>query len=109
MQKYSQKKLPRRLPKFLHKYFWEAKADQINPDLANFYIINRLLDKGNLVAIKWVLTNFPKSLIKKTIQTKRDWQKKSINFWAHYFKLKNEEVKCLSKDYLKKRYLHWHY
>ena len=109
MGKYPLKKLPNRLPKFLHKYFWEVKVDQINPADSTSYIINRLLDRGSLLAIKWVFDNFPKSLIKETIKNRRDWQKHSIYFWTAYLNLPQREVKCLNKQYLNQRKTYWPY
>ena len=103
------KKPPNKLPKFLHRYFWDTEAEKVNPSAVSVYVINRLLDRGSLLSINWVLNNFPREIIKKTIKSRLDWQKKSINFWAHYFKLKHEEVRCLKKSYLSQRQSFWPY
>ena len=109
MKKLKEKKLPKKLPKFLHKYFWDIDPKEINPSTSSIYMINRILDRGNLKALNWVLNNFPLRLIKKTIKTQCDWQKKSINFWSIYFNLKRDQIKCLNKSYLSKRKTFWPY
>jgi len=102
------KDLPSEVPSLFQKYFWDSGEFKIKLKNSR-YVINRLLDKGDLSAIKWVLKNFPKDLIIKTVKTRRDWQKKSANFWAVYFNLDGEDIKCLNKSYLNQRKEFWPY
>ena len=42
--------LPAKLPKRLYRFFWDTDAAKVNPRTHPDYVINRLLDKGDLAA-----------------------------------------------------------
>lgn len=73
------------------------------------YVINRLLDKGNLEAARWVLRVYPKATIKETFRTMRDFSPWNGRFWASYINLSEKEVACLNPFYLKQRRQLWPY
>ncbi|MEK7587599.1 MAG: hypothetical protein AAB457_02165 [Patescibacteria group bacterium] len=50
--------LPEHIPKGLHQYFWDVRAETLDPSKHPHYVINRLLDKGNLDAARWVVRSF---------------------------------------------------
>lgn len=101
--------LPTSVPSELHLFFWDVDAQKLNPSKNPNYVINRLLDKGNLQAARWVLKNFPKELIVETIKTRRDFSPWTALFWAHYLNIPRQELKCLNPHYLKMRKTHWPY
>jgi hypothetical protein len=43
---------PEALPQSLYRYFWEVDPAQLDPGKHARYIINRLLDKGDLAAAR---------------------------------------------------------
>lgn len=102
-------KLPHKLPSTLYQFFWDTDAEKIDPAKSPYYVINRLLDKGDLEAARWVVRNFPKSLIVETIKKMRDFSPKTINFWARYYQVPMEEIKCMQEPYLSMRKMHWPY
>ncbi len=101
--------IPTALPPSLYTFFWDVDASKVNPSDYPEYVINRLLDKGNLEAARWVLKNFPKEKIIETLKTIRDFSPKSARFWATYFGILHEEVACLQPSYLAMRRMHWPY
>ena len=103
------KKLPQKLPKFLHQYFWDVDAVKVNPSKYPECVINRLLDKGDLKAARWTLKTFPKALIKDTFKTMRDFSPRNSTFWTLFLKIPRKETVCLQKPYLKRRRMHWPY
>lgn len=100
-------KLPTTLPPSLYKYFWDTKAANVDVKRYPYYVINRLLDKGDLEAARWVLRNFPREMIVETLWNIREFSPWNGRFWAHYFKIPEEEVACLRKSYLTMRRMHW--
>jgi hypothetical protein len=88
-------RLPRILPKYLHRYFYETDPAQINPAEHPQFVIYCLLDKGDLVAARWVLHNFPRELIVQTLCTVGDFSPWSGRFWARYFEIPENQVPCL--------------
>lgn len=101
------KHLPNSLPTEFHIFFWDVDAKKLNPSQNPKYVINRLLDKGNLSAARWVLRNFPKELIVETIKTMRDSSFKTVNFWAHILNIPTEEIKCMQEPYRTMHKMHW--
>lgn len=98
-----------RIPKSLHRYFWDVDVNKLDPNSKPYFIISRLLDKGNIEAARWVKSNYNVRLIRKTIQKYRDFSLRSISFWALIFKVPREEVKCFQEPYLTVRKSHWPY
>lgn len=98
-----QKSIPNKLPKFLYKFFWDTEAKKVNPARHPEYVINRLLDKGDLKAARWVVKNFSEELIKKTLRTSHDFSPWNGRFWANYYQMANTEIACLNPHYLKQR------
>ena len=96
-------RLPRVLPKYLHRYFCEEDPAQINPAENPHYVINRLLDQGNLAAARWVLQNFPRELIVQTLCTIGDFSPWSGRFWARYLEIPEDQVACLKPSRLRMR------
>ena len=101
--------IPKKLPKFLHQYFWDVDATKLNPAKYPKYVINRLLDKGNSQAVKWVRQNFPESLIVKTIKQIRDFSERTARFLAFFYHIPEKEITCLNEPYLSWRRTHWPY
>ena len=100
-------RLPRILPKYLHRYFCEADPSQINPAEHPHYVIYRLLDKGDLAAARWVLNNFPRDMIVQTLCTVGDFSPGSGRFWARYFEVPESQVPCLRPSRRRPRRVHW--
>ena len=98
-----------RLPAFLHRYFWDIDATKLNPQKKPQYVIQRLLEMGNLKAIHWLRKNFSKRQIVTTIKERRGFTPKTVGFWASFFNIPRQKVKCLQKPYLQQHRLHWPY
>ena len=101
--------LPAKLPKRLHRFFWDTAAAKVNPRTHPYYVINRLLDKGNLAAARWVVRNFSKETITDTLNQQKDFYPWNGVFWARYFGLPRQQVRCLEPSYLKTRRQLWPY
>jgi hypothetical protein len=91
----------------LAKYFWDVDVAKIDFKNDYQYVINRLLDKGNLAAASWVLHNYSPELITKTLKTRRDFSPKSGTFWANYLNIPLTEVACLKPSYRQSRKQLW--
>ena len=99
--------MPKKLPLSLHKFFWDVDASQVNPGKHPKYVINRLLDKGDLAAARWVLRTMPRSTVVETLKTMRDFSPWNGVFWASYLNIPRKEVKCLEPSYLARRKQLW--
>ena len=99
----------RKLPKFLRQYFWDVDFDELDGQKYSLYVVKRLIDKGNQRAIKWLLENYPKELIKQILVTQRGLSPKTANFWALVLGVDKRKVVCLQKPYLNMRQQLWPY
>jgi len=91
--------MPKKLPKSFQEYFWDTDFDKINLSSNTKYVIKRILDRGNLDSIKWILNNFPIDIIKHTLISSKDISRKTANFWAEYFNIPKSQITCLQKPY----------
>lgn len=101
--------LPKQIPPDLYSFFWDVDATKLDPSKHAEYVINRLLDKGNIDAARWILQHFPKELIVETFKTMRDFSPWNGVFWARYLDIPEKEVRCLDPSYLALRRQHWPY
>ncbi|OGG09704.1 hypothetical protein A2781_00825 [Candidatus Gottesmanbacteria bacterium RIFCSPHIGHO2_01_FULL_42_27] len=101
------KLIPAKLPPSLHFFFWDCDVTKLNPAKKPYYVINRLLDKGNLAAVRWVRRNFPEELIIETIKKMRDFSSKTVIFWSRLLNIPIEEIKCMREPYRSMRKMHW--
>jgi len=98
-----------KIPKSLHQFFWDVDVKKLDPNNKTYFIINRLLDKGNVEAVKWVRKSYSENQIKYTFKHIRDFNPKVGRFWALFLQIPEEEVVCIQPSYLKMRRQHWPY
>ncbi len=98
-----------KLPGFLKKYFWEVDFDSLNFNKSESYIITRILEYGDIPAIRWLFRNTSSEKIREVILTSRNLSKKSANFWGIFFNLDKNKIQCLKKSYQKMQSTHWGY
>ena len=98
-----------KIPKSLHGYFWDVDVKKLDPEKKPYFVINRLLDKGDFEAVRWVMKKYNKEQIKETFGKVRDFNVKVGNFWALFLKISENKIACLQPSYLKMRKTHWPY
>lgn len=91
----------------LAKYFWDVDFTKIDFKKDYLYVINRLLDKGDLSCAKWVINNYSESKIIETFKIKRDFSPKTGTFWSNYLNIPQEAVVCLNPSYRMMRKQLW--
>jgi len=101
--------IPTTIPPELHRFFWDIDADKLNPGEHPLYVINRLLDKGDVQAVRWVRKSFPEEIIIETIRTRRDFSPKTISFWIQYYSIPREEVRWFQEPFRSLRKQLWPY
>lgn len=97
------------IPQSLWKFFWDVDPAAIDSTLRAPYIINRLLDKGDLEAARWVLKTYTKETIIETFKTRRDFSPWNGTFWSNFLGIPTEEVACLQPSYRMRRKQLWPY
>jgi len=69
------------IPSHIRHFFWDADLSQINADENKSYIIERLLELGDLAAVTWLFSNYPRGEIEAVLKKSRKISAKSYNFW----------------------------
>lgn len=69
------------LPVNLKRFFWDADFNAISPESNKSYIIARLLELGDDMAVKWLQHFYPVNILKEVAETARSLSPKSRNYW----------------------------
>jgi len=94
---------------FLKKYFWDVDFSKLEKDKNSRFIIERILELGDIKSIKWMKKNFPEQDIKKIVLSSRRLSPKSANYWGTVFELDKNKILCLKKLFQEKQKIAWRY
>ncbi|MBA4349020.1 MAG: hypothetical protein C0415_03405 [Thermodesulfovibrio sp.] len=73
------------IPEKLETLFWDANLKKIHVKQNARYIIERVLELGDLDALKWLQKVYPVRTIIDTLYLNRTLTAKSRNFWMLWF------------------------
>ncbi len=88
-----------KVPKSLQSYFWDVAFEKLEVKTDAFFIIKRVLDRGNLYDIRWLVKTYGRDAIKKVVMETKDLARPTGNFWADMLGLPKHQVPCLQKPY----------
>ena len=86
------------IPKHLHKYFWDINPVKLTTAKYPEYVIERLLNLGDLEAVKWVWDTYGRRKITDVVKTGRQITPKTANFFIKLLALKPKEVFCFRRE-----------
>lgn len=81
----------------------------MNPQKHSYQIIDRILEYGNTPQVHWMFKTYPKKEIIEVVKHSRQLSPKSANFWANYYNVPKNEVRCLTKSFMAIRKSIWPY
>ncbi|HEX9722058.1 MAG TPA: hypothetical protein VGA53_02235 [Candidatus Paceibacterota bacterium] len=87
--------------------FWDVDPKTIDPKKNARYVIERILEFGRDSEIRWLLHYYPVTIITGAIKRSRILSPKTANFWALFFNLPKDELRCFQKSSLKLQSSHW--
>lgn len=96
-----------RLPEFLKPYFGEVDFNRLRLPGREVYVIERLLEYGDLPAVRWMERKFSRQQIAQVVRHSRALSLRSANFWAKMLNISQEKVRCLSEPFRKERRAIW--
>lgn len=103
------KKLPQKLPRFLYRYFWDVAPQKINLPLRAQYVAERIMDRGDISALKWLIDHYSKNELKKIYLESRNIAQFSRPFWAAYLKIYPIKKICTQPEFLQSHGAVWPY
>jgi hypothetical protein len=71
------------IPAAVKKYFWGDNLSDLSWSKHKKYIVQTLLERGNVSSLRWLFQNISREEVKKMLPTLR-LPKKSNNFWGLY-------------------------
>jgi len=88
------------LPKNLNKYFWDTNTNNLSLDKNATYIIERLLELGDVDELEWINKNYSKEQILNTVQNSRRISPKTGNFFSLYYGIPKESLACMKRRFI---------
>lgn len=86
--------------------FWDVDSEGLNPDTHADFIIQRILDKGDINDFNWAVDFYGKDSVEKVFQKNiGKLNSKSNNFWCFYFNI--DKSQCIPKQSIKKQSPFW--
>jgi hypothetical protein len=73
------------IPNHLTKYFWEYNISDLEINNYKQLIIERLLEKGNWDAVKWLFESYQADDIYNIVNHSSNLSIKTLNFWKQVF------------------------
>lgn len=80
---------------FRQELFWDVDPKTIDASRHARYVIERILDLGNLHDVQWLRGRYPEEKIKDVVCTSRRLHKKSANFWRLIYRIPLTQIRCL--------------
>lgn len=80
-----EKKKSSRIPESLSVLYWDARLEEIKLKENARYVIERVLQYGDLDALNWLQRVYPSEKILDVIFISRTLTEKSKNFWRIWF------------------------
>lgn len=71
----------KQLPKKFRKYFWDCNFDDLSLDRYKKFVVERILNFGDIYSVRYILLNVDKSELENIISTSRNLNSKTKNFW----------------------------
>ena len=91
------------LPQSIKVLLWDTDLESISLTKNFQFVIERILEYGDLPDIKWMETTFSHEQIIQTLKDSRRISVKSGNFFAWKYKLPQETLQCLQQPYQNKQ------
>ncbi len=95
------------LPTSAYKYFWEIDPAELVVEEHPRYVIERLLEYGDVPELLWLFQNFTRDKIIATLKSSRNLSRRRASAWANYFEIPQVEIKCLRKPSPKQHAVTW--
>lgn len=83
-------KAEKKVPVRFYTLFWDTNPLKVELNKNSRYIIERVLEFGDLEALLWIQNIYPTRLIIETCEISRKISQRSKRLWRIWFKINNE-------------------
>ncbi len=96
-------------PGCLKHCFWDVRFEELDCRRRSRFVIERVLEYGGREAVRWMLSAYPREEIVETLSRSGHLSPRSANFWASFFQVHRERIRCLQKSFRETREKFWPY
>lgn len=91
------------VPQHVRQYLWDVDQEKLSRSDHADFIIERVLEYGDMSALNWIREQYNPQEIKKVLINSRRISAKTGNFFALVYKLDPSTLKCLQEPYTQKQ------
>ncbi len=93
------------IPNSLKTLLWDSDISKLNIEKNKKYIIERILEYGDIPEVKWLFSNFEKDDIVEVLKKSKKLSVKTGNYFYNVLELNEpkENFECLKKPYTQKQ------
>jgi len=91
------------LPDFIKPLLWDVNIANLDINSDQKFIIERVLEYGDLDSFNYILKTFDKKTIINTLKTSKKISTKSGNFYAFVLNIDKKELLCIQKPFTQKQ------
>jgi len=89
---------------YINQYLWDVKTDDKDFLKSNAdFIIERILEYGDIKGLKWLEKTYPRKKIVKVLSKSSKISAKTGSFFALYYKIPKEKLLCIQKPFTQKQ------
>lgn len=89
------------------RYFWDVDPATLDPETYSTFIIERLLEEGDKVAVAWLEQTYDRQNLRDVVRSSRRLSPKTANFFALRLGIPKGEIRCLTPSYQKAHVQRW--
>lgn len=82
------------IPSWLEPLFWDLDPKNLLLDQHYIYIVERILNFGDLRALRWLFRVYKEKTIREAVTLSRGLTLKTALCWQNYFGLREDEMRC---------------
>jgi len=71
-----------KIPEHLKPFFWDVDCEEVSVCRSPRFIISRLMEHGDELALRFLLRTFSREELRETLRTSRSISRRSRKFWA---------------------------
>jgi hypothetical protein len=86
---------------YIKMVLWDVDTEELDLKKHWFFVIERIMVYGNENDVQWMLGTFSKEQLIKVVKKSRNLNRKTTNFWALWFGIDREEIRCFKNTYQK--------
>ena len=88
------------IPEYIKMVLWDVDTEELDLKKHWFFVIERIMDYGNENDVQWMLGTFSKEQLIEVVKKSRNLNRKTANFWALWFGIDREEIRCFKNTFI---------